>query len=58
MKDLDVARLLEPGPIRSAAIAAGAGAIRMSVGICGDRARALAGSTLDAGVRAALEVTP
>lgn len=55
MQDLDLARLIEPGPIRSAAIAAGAGAIKMTVGICGDRARNLAASTIDAAVIGARE---
>lgn len=55
MQDLDAARLLEPGSTRSAAITAGAAAIKMSVGICGDRARALAASVLDAAIPAAQE---
>lgn len=50
MQDLDVARLLEPGPIRSAAIAAGAGALKMSAAICGDRGRTITAAVIDAAV--------
>lgn len=53
MQDLDVARLLESGPIRSAAIAAGAGALKMSAAICGDRGRAITAAVIDASVTAA-----
>jgi hypothetical protein len=53
MQDLDVSRLLEPGPIRTAAVAAGAGTIKMTVAICGDRGRALAAAVIDSAVSAA-----
>jgi hypothetical protein len=50
--------LTKPGPPRSAAIAAGAAALRMHVGLCGDRARATAAAVIDAAAAAASDSTP
>lgn len=55
--DLDVSELMEPGTIRTAAIAAGAAAIKMNVGICGDRGIALSTRTIDAALRGAREAS-
>lgn len=50
----DLTPLLNPGPARSAALAAIAGTLKRSA-LCGDRARALAPSLLDSAVHAALD---
>lgn len=51
--DLELSRLQEHGPERSAAVAAAAASLKRDLGVCGDRARAIAGRAIDAALGAA-----
>lgn len=48
----------QPGPARSAAIAAAASRLRMELGLCGDRSFVIASHIVDAAIAGALSRAP